>query len=237
MSSGCEARLAAEIDVLLDAGWLPERALLSDRFVVDPPQLDLLLQAAAPADHAGAVEKLHRPRRPRRGGPPPACSPRSPATRSPTASAGASSGTGPRRSCRRARRWRPLTSPSSRRCRRRECACWRAAMSGSGNGRTCSCSARPERAKSHLASGLGLALVENGFRVLYQRTGTGAGTSVLFEFAVSVRRQHRLSLRCLTGSTARAPPGEPLSPKYRRLPTRSRSRARSPSRPGRRDAR
>ena len=51
------------------------------------------------------------------------------------------------------------------------------------------------------------------------------------------RRQHRLSLRCLTGSTARAPPGEPPSPRYRRLPTRSRSRARSRSRPGRRSAR
>ena len=35
---------------------------------------------------------------------------------------------------------------------------------------TCSCFGPPGTGKSHLAAGLGLRLVENGFRVLYQRT-------------------------------------------------------------------
>jgi len=36
----------------------------------------------------------------------------------------------------------------------------------------CFCSARLAREKSHLAAGLGLRLVENGFRVLYHRTAS-----------------------------------------------------------------
>ena len=172
----CEARLAADY-----RRAARRRATARAR----PPQRPLR-RGPAPARHAAQADCACRPcgrhgesftDRADRDGWPTARLLAAPATRSPTASASASSGTGPRRSCRRARRWRPSTSPSSRRCRRRECACWRAAMSGSGNGRTCSCSARPERAKCHLASGLGLALVENGFRVLYQRTGTGAGTA------------------------------------------------------------
>ena len=45
-------------------------------------------------------------------------------------------------------------------------------MSGSRKGRTCSCSGLRGRARATWAAALGLALVENGFRVLYQRTAT-----------------------------------------------------------------
>ena len=49
----CEARLAAEIDVLLDAGKLPDPALLSERFSPQPgsaPDVDVLLPPVSEYD-------------------------------------------------------------------------------------------------------------------------------------------------------------------------------------------
>ncbi len=44
------------------------------------------------------------------------------------------------------------------------------AMAGSGKALICCCSGHPAEAKSHLAAAIGLALVENGWRVLFMRT-------------------------------------------------------------------
>ena len=182
----CEARLAAELDAWLDAGQLPDPAVLREHFLPKPdpvPDVDTPLPpmaeydglaAAAPADHAGTVAQLHRARRPgglALGAPARhACSPRRAATRSPTASAGASSATGPRRSCRPAGRSTTSTSPLSWRSRRRASACWRPGTPGSGRPPTCCLFGPPGTGKSHLAAGLGAEARRERVRVLYQRT-------------------------------------------------------------------
>ena len=51
----CEARLAADIDVLLDAGQLPDAALLSERFSPQPgsaPDVDVVLPPMSKYDDA-----------------------------------------------------------------------------------------------------------------------------------------------------------------------------------------
>ena len=51
----CEARLAADIDVLLDAGQLPDPALLSERFSPQPgsaPDVDVVLPPMSKYDDA-----------------------------------------------------------------------------------------------------------------------------------------------------------------------------------------
>ena len=140
----CEARLADEIDRGLDAGALPDPELLRKRFPPKPdgiPDVGMARPPVADYDDFGSPALAAGGRRR-------ACSPRWPARRSPTASGGASSGTGPRQSCRRARRSTTSTSPSCPRCQRRAWESWRAATPGSRRAQTCFVSARPERERA-----------------------------------------------------------------------------------------
>ena len=84
--------------------------------------------------------------------------------------AAASSGISPAPSCRRAKRSTPSTStPCPWSARRRS---WRSPPATAGSIKVpISCSlARPAEASRHLAAALGLALVQNGRRVLFIRT-------------------------------------------------------------------
>ena len=89
---------------------------------------------------------------------------------SPSAAAAGSSGISPRLAFRPAKRSTPSTSTPCRWSPRRRSWPWPPATVGSARAPICSCSARPAAANSISAAAIGLALVENGWRVLFTRT-------------------------------------------------------------------
>ena len=131
-----------------------------------------------------------------------ASSPRSPSTRSPSAAAAASSATSPRPGCRPAR---PSTAFDFEAvpmlsARRRS---WRSppATSGSKTGANLLLFGPPGGGKVHLAAALGLALVENGWRVLFTRT-----TDLVQRLQIARRE---LALEAAIAKLDKLPPADP----------------------------
>ncbi|MFM9849058.1 MAG: IS21-like element helper ATPase IstB [Hyphomicrobiaceae bacterium] len=101
---------------------------------------------------------------------PPAFSRHSPNTRSPIAVAVASNGISPAPSCRRAKRSTPSTSTPCPMVSKAQVMALAAGDGWLDQGANVMLFGPPGGGKSHLAAALGLALVQNGRRVLFNRT-------------------------------------------------------------------
>lgn len=126
-------------------------------------------QRASAARHQGPVAAVCRTVQQRKAGQPPAFSPPSPSMRWPNAAAAYRAS--PRRGA-PATRKDPSTAPTSKPCRwsPRRSSRARRRRQPVGQGRQSAPVSAPGGGKTHLATALGLALIENGWRVLFTRT-------------------------------------------------------------------